>query len=55
MLHILCVSSGLLVLILPQRGLSLGAKMEETENLLHCNDCMSIYTQQQSSSFNINK
>lgn len=45
--------SCLLVLILAQWGLSPGAKKEEAESLLHCNDCLSLPTQLQSFPVNI--
>lgn len=41
------------MLILAQWGLSPGAKKEEAESLLHCNDCLSLPTQLQSFPVNI--
>ena len=34
---------------------SMGAKKEEAESLLHCNDCLSLLTQLQSFPVNVNK
>lgn len=52
---LLCMRSSLFVTVLALWGLNLGAKKEEAESPLHCNERLSLPTQLQSFPVNINK